>query len=197
MNSSIKPTRTGSTSLNATPVSLRAVKGGFVPADAASKRALAASHVKIGDTVLASLDAPRNPGFHRLAYKFAQVCRHNIDDFAGVSEHDVLKRLQLKTGMGCEEVEVQLSDVWSLVSEVLLGLVGPDSLVITEAVAPFLEGETVKARQPKSLRFGEMSQAEFRLMFSAFCRHVSEAYWPNLTELQVGQLAGLMPEDLP
>ena len=180
-----------------TPVVLKAVEGGFVPADKASRKVLSSAHVKVGDNVLAMLDAPRNPGFHRLAYKFARVCRHNIDDFAGLSEHDVLKQLQLRTGMGCEQVEIPVGDVWGAISETLISLVGPQALAITAAVEPYMEGETVQVNRPRSLSFGDMSQSEFRLMFSAFCRYVSETYWPTLTDVEVAQLAALMPDEAP
>src|SRR5690554_1107907 len=177
MSSSSRPVPSSPTNLCQTPVSLKAVKGGFVPADKASLKALSGAGIKVGATVLATLDAPHNPGFHRLAYKFAQVCRHNIDDFSGMSEHEVLKQLQLKTKMGCDAVQVPLSDVWNHVSEALVSVLGPQADVISDAVRPYLADTMVTGYRPRSLKFGEMSQNEFRLVFSAFCRHVSEEYW--------------------
>lgn len=141
-------------------IALRVAKGGFVVADELSMARLRARSYKIGDTVFAELKKPRNPGFHRLAHRIGTLVCINIEAFHGMDSHHTLKRLQWESGIGCEEMGVEVPNV---------GL--------------------AMVRLPNSLSFESMEQGEFREVITGLCRHISDKYWPSLTPEQVEEMA--------
>lgn len=140
-------------------------KGVLVPHDEHTVRRLREKGYRVGDTVSADLTKPRNPGFHRLAHAFGQLVADNIDGFEHMDAHRVLKRLQLESGIGCEELLLQVPGV---------------------GMVPY--------KIPESLSFANMDESRFRSVFSGLCAHVSRTYWPSLTPEQVEDMAAAMPE---
>ena len=143
---------------------LHVVKGGMQPADGLTASRLRDKGYRIGDLLFAELKKPRNPGFHRLAHSFGKLVCDNIDDFNGMNPHRALKRLQWESGIGCEEMGVQV---------------------------PSVGYATV--RIPLSLAFESMDDGEFREIFTGLARHVAERYWPDLTPEQIERMAEVMP----
>ena len=79
----------------------------------------------------------------------------NLDDFDGMQAHAVLKRLQLESGVACDEIQLR----------------GDFGLVYH--------------RQAQSLSFDNMDDDEFSEVFHGLARHVSKRYWPSLTPEQI------------
>jgi hypothetical protein len=176
-------------------LALRVIKGGFVPANEQTRQALRRARLKEGNLVLANIERPRKPGFYRLAHAFARVCRENIDDFEGLTEHEVLKQLQLDTGLGCRQISVPAAYVWDQAAGAIADAIGDEAMETLNQVEGLLRGRMVSVRSPKSLNFGAMSEDEFRHIFQGFCRHIAFKYWPTLSDQQVAELAHFMPEN--
>lgn len=145
---------------------LRVVRGGYQPADSSTAARLRDKGHRVGDIVFAQITRPRNPRFHRLAHAFGRLVAENIDAFAGMESHKVLKRIQLEANIGCEEVAYQL----------------PGNGMIIQRI-------------PHSLSFESMDEGEFRSTYRGMCRHIAQMYWPDLGEDEIAQMAELMVDE--
>lgn len=145
---------------------LSVTKGGFIPADGYTQSRLKAKGYKCGDVVLAQLNKPRSARFHRLAHYFGKLVSENIDEFSESDPHQVLKRIQLESGIGCEEIGIKVPGI----------------------------GYTT-VRIPKSLSFADMDAGEFEEVFKGLARHVAKMYWHSLTEEQISEMVEAMPND--
>lgn len=177
-----------------TALALKVVKGGFVPANEATLQLLKQARLKTGSLVLAHMARPRKPAFYRLAHAFARVCKENIEDYEGLSEHEVLKQLQVETGLGCKRVSVPASALWASAACAISDVIGDEALDTLNSVEHLLKGRMITAYAPRSLHFGSMPEDEFRNIFQGFCRHIAHKYWPSLSGEQVAELAHFMPE---
>jgi hypothetical protein len=139
-------------------------KGCLVPSDRHTQERMRALGYHVGDVLSATLTKSRNPGFHRLAHAFGQLCADNIDRFTGMNCHAVLKCIQYEADISCDRMMVNLKG---------FGM--------------------VEVRIPKSLSFDSMDEGEFREVYSAMCRHVANEYMTDLDEHQVAQLVEAMP----
>lgn len=144
-------------------IMMRITKGAIVPADQWAERALRERGYKIGDIVAAEICKARNPGFHRLAHQLGILVAENIEDFTGMEAHSVLKRLQIESNQGCDEVLLKFPGI------------GP-----------------VVYRVPRSLSFESLDEGEFRGIITGMCRHIAATYWPSLTPEQIESMAGCM-----
>lgn len=147
-------------------IALRVAKGCLRPADGLSEARLRAKGFHIGDLVFAELKKPRNPGYHRLAHQLGMLIADNLDEFDGMDPHAVLKRLQLESGIGCEEIAYKIN------------------------------GMTVVQRIPLSLSFESMDEAEFEGVFRGMCRHLSKLYWPSASPDEIAAMLDLMPAEV-
>jgi hypothetical protein len=145
-------------------IALRIDKGCLRPADGLSQERLRERGYRVGDVVFATLAKPRSPGFHRLVHAFGKLVAENIEDFEGMSAHSVIKRCQLESGLGCEEIAYRVN------------------------------GMSVIQRIPMSLSFESMDEGEFREVFSGICRHIGKTYWGGLSADEVHAMIELMPE---
>lgn len=143
----------------------RIVKGAMVPADNFTVKRLRDRGYAVGDIVSAELRKPRNPGFHRLVHRIGHLVAENIESFAGMQAHAVLKRLQWEANIGCDEMGVNVPGVGMAM-----------------------------VRTPRSLSYESMDEGEFREIARAFCNHIAAAYWPDLTADQIEQMADTFPE---
>lgn len=146
-------------------VMLRVIKGGLTPADDYSASILRSRGYKIGDIVAGDIKKPRNPGFHRLAHRIGSLAAENIEAFAGLDGHAVLKRLQLEGDIACENIPLNFPGV------------GP-----------------VSYRIPLSLSFESMDDGDFHQIVAAFCAYLAKRYWPTLTADQIETMAELYVE---
>jgi len=141
----------------------RVIKNGLEPADHYTVERLRARKYHIGDLIFAELTKPRNPQFNKLVHQFGALVAENIEGFSGLAAHDVLKRLQLEGNIKCSEITL-----------IFPGM-GPCAY-----------------RVPDSLSFESMDQGEFEEVFTAFCRYVSDKYWPGMEEKEIKRLAEIM-----
>ena len=147
-------------------IALRIDKGCLRPADGLSQERLRERGYHVGDVVFATLVKPRSPGFHRLAHALGRLVAENIEDFEGMSAHAVIKRCQLESGLGCEEIAYRVN------------------------------GMSVIQRIPMSMSFESMEEGEFREVFSGICRHIGKTYWGGLSADEVQAMIELMPTEI-
>lgn len=143
---------------------LRVIRGGYAPADAFTAASLRKRH-RVGDLVFAEFKRPRNPGFHRLAHQLGTLLAENIEAFAGLDSHDVLKRLQIEANVGCDEIGLNFPGI------------GPCSY-----------------RIPRSLSYESMDDDEFHAVIAGMCTHVSAKYWRDCTPEQIEAMASVYVE---
>lgn len=127
---------------------MRVGKGKLVPADGLSEDQLRNKGYRIGDLVNAEITKARSPEYNRLAHAFGTLVADNIDDFTGMGQHQVLKRLQLEADVECDVIRARVPGF---------------------GIADF--------KQARSLSFGSMDQARFETLIKALARHVAVEYW--------------------
>lgn len=132
----------------------------MVPVDDYAIHQLKERKFKIGDVVAVDISKSRNPGFNRLAHALGKLCSANIDEFKGRDAHTVIKQIQLRAGIECEE-----------------------SIITVPGV-----GEMIM-KKPKSISFASMGQEAFKAMMVQFCNYVAENYFEGLTAEQVKEMA--------
>ena len=138
-------------------------EGTLAPNDDISQQTLRKRQFRVGDLVTADPKKPRNHRAWSRAHKLAQLLIENVEDFANMDPHPVLKRLQWEANIGCEEMGVKVPGV---------GL--------------------ATIRMPLSLNFADMDEGEFQAIYGQFCQHVIDSYWTGLTEEQIEQMANLV-----
>lgn len=144
-------------------VMMKVGRGALSPADAFAAERLRERRYKIGDVVAVEIKKARNPRFHRLAHQIGTLVIQNIEEFAGYDAHHVLKRLQLESGVGCEETAIKVAG---------LGM--------------------VMHRTPRSLSYESMDDAEFHAVVSGLCNHIVKQYWPGLEPDEIERMAEAM-----
>lgn len=142
---------------------MRVVKGGLQPADGYTVERLRSKGFHVGDLVACTFHKTREYWQHKKAHVLGKLVAENLDGFAGMHAHDVLKRLQVESGVGCEEIGV-----------------------IFPGIGP------CQYRIPLSLSYDNMDQAEFDEVYSGFCQHIIGKYWPDMTEEQIEIMGKLM-----
>lgn len=142
---------------------LRVIKGGFAPADNGAAARLRDRGYRVGDLVFAEFKKPRNPRFHSLAHALGTLVAENIDAFAGMNPHKVLKRLQMEANVGCDEIAYNI----------------PGCGMVSQRI-------------PQSLSFESMDDGEFKEVMRGLCRHIAEVYWPDLDEDEIAKMADVM-----
>jgi hypothetical protein len=144
---------------------MRVQKGALVPADQLTIARLRKRAYHTGDLVFVEMKKPRNPGFHRLAHQLGVLCTENLDAFAGMESHDVLKRLQIEANVGCDEIAINFPGI------------GPCAY-----------------RVPRSLSYESMDDGEFKEVMAGLCRHIAATYWRGLDAARIEAMAGCMVE---
>lgn len=143
---------------------LRVTKGAFVPADNTTVGRLRSRNYRNGDLIFAEFKKPRNPGFHRLAHQLGTLCAENLDAFDGWESHAVLKRLQIESNVGCDEMVCLL----------------PDSM------------GTYLHRSARSLSYESMDEGEFHEVMRGLCKHIAKRYWKDVEPAAIERMAGCM-----
>lgn len=145
---------------------LRVVRGGFEPADEFVRSELRRRGYRVGQIVAGVITKTRSPGFHRLAHRLGTLCAQNIEDFAGMDAHAVLKRLQWEANIGCSTMGAKVPGVGF-----------------------------VEVRIPESLSFDNMDQTAFKDVVRGFCRHIAERYWPDMEPEEIEKMASCMVDE--
>lgn len=144
-------------------IMMRVVKGGLQPADQYSTERLRAKNYKIGEIVSVEVVKCRNPGFHRLAHQIGALVAQNIEGFEGMPAHMVLKRLQIESGLECDEMAIEMPGIGGVLQRI-----------------------------PRSLSFDSMDDVAFHEFVAGICRHIAKQYWPSLDADQIEEMAELM-----
>ena len=90
-------------------IALRIDKGCLRPADGLSQERLRERGYRVGDVVFATLEKPRNPGFHRLAHALGKLVAENIEDFEGMSATPRLRGCNSRRTSACEEIAYRIN----------------------------------------------------------------------------------------
>ena len=139
----------------------RVGKGCLIPASNWVFERLRQRKYKQDDIIFAVLTKPRNPKFNAFVHAgLAALLKKNIDDFKYMTPHQILKRIQIETGIGCDLIGVNFPGI------------GP-----------------AEYRVPKSLSFESMGQEEFHDTVRDFCRYISEKYWPDMSPEKIEEMA--------
>lgn len=107
---------------------------------------------RAGDEVRLEIKRPRNAKFHRLMHVIGQVMVDNVDGWEDLDAHGAVKRLQRESGVCCEEVEIDIPGMGTLL-----------------------------AKQAESLSFDEMTPERFEQLFEGITRHIDNTYSPDFT----------------
>jgi hypothetical protein len=144
-------------------IAFRVVNGTLQPADRWAEQEFRAKGINEGDIVYAAIVRLRSKGLNRLVHRIGKLCAENIEDFAGMDGHAVIKRLQIEANVCCDEIGVLLPDVGMVVYRV-----------------------------PQSIAFDSMDEFEFREAGKALCRYIAWRYWTGLEPEQIEVMAGSM-----
>ncbi len=150
----------------AEPLYLRVVKGALVPANAYTESRLREKGYRIGDILTVTLSKLRSNGYNRYAHRLATMVAANIECFAGMAAHRVLKRLQIESGVACEITAIKVPGY---------GL--------------------MEHRTPLSFSFDGMDEGEFREAVKGLCIHLEREYWPTMTSEQIEAMIEIMPDE--
>lgn len=121
--------------------------GALVPANGIDQRLLRERKFTVGKEIRAELKQSRNPAFHRLAHAVGNLLADNVEAFAGMSGHEALKRVQMDSGVCCEPMELDLGPLGR-----------------------------VQVKQPRSLAFDELDEAEFKAFFEGITAYIGDHY---------------------
>lgn len=88
--------------------------GALVPDHPIDRRSMKERKFHVGRQLRATLREDRNPGFWRKAHVLGGWLADNVEAFAGLDMHTALKRLQERSGVGCETVEYDIPGVGKL-----------------------------------------------------------------------------------
>lgn len=127
-------------------------------ADDLSRQRIKDKRLSLGEVVFAEIKKPRNPRFHALAHALGNLIAESLDDFTGMDAHRVLKRLQIESGVCCDEIGYRLQGMW------------------------------IVQRVPQSLAFDSMDEGEFRAFMQGIAGHLIDNYWPNCTHEDIQSL---------
>ena len=180
-------------------IHFRVIKGGLVPADQYAESLLRNKNFKVGDVVGAEIRKLRNVKFNRLVHRIGQLCVKNLDQFKNMDPHAAIKRLQLESNAGCEEITISLNTGWSAGNEILRSalilLKDFFFMLAKNAGVEIRENGTVTLRIPRSISYESMGQEEYEEVALIICRHISEVYWSGLGTVQIAEMAESMVDE--
>ena len=181
------------------PVYLRVIQNGLVPADGYAQSQLRNKKLKIGDVIKVDIRKLRSQKFNRLVHRIGQLCVKNIEQFKNMDPHSAIKRLQLESNAGCEEITISLNTGWSAGNEILRSalilLKDFFFMLAKNAGVKINEDGTVILRMPRSISYESMSQEEYEGVALIICRHVAEVYWSGLGPDQIAEMAESMVDE--
>lgn len=139
--------------------------GCMVPASKTDRAILREKGIRTGDRIRMPVRKPRNERFNRLVHGLGTLVANQIDGFAGMGAHEVLKRLQAYSGVMCEPVVYQVPGIGQLTRS-----------------------------EPRSLAFDELDEGDFQQFWRGICAYIVRTYWPTLDEHGIESMIDLMPE---
>lgn len=166
--------------------------GCLVPASATDGRLLNERNYTSGSMIRATFKQTRNPKFHRYVHQLGALVADNIASFEWLGSHDAIKRLQVESGVFCEEREIDARHIVEAVLCASNEVLGHNATAMLESVLH--EIKTVKIKQPISIAFDSLDESEFKSLWTGICKHLISEYWHDMSEDQINSMVGLMPE---
>ena len=163
---------------------------------------------KIGEKVSCAPERARSPEYHRFAHQFGKLVVENIEGFEALNAHTAIKRLQIESGVGCDEIKVKVPSIddttYRIIAallDIMLDLVGENEkhnlMTVVDALSKLIEDADNNAytdvRIPKSLSFANMDETEFRETMDGIAKYVIESYWPDMTIDEINRMAECLP----
>jgi hypothetical protein len=177
------------------------VKGALVPVSDADTDTLRRFRLRVGQMVIANIDRPRHPEGLRLLHSFAQLVSQNIEGFEHHTAHQVIKKLQAQSGVGCHMTSVTLKDFWNTLLPTIQEDDAPDIEAGLNEISKLMSAgageQMITGYQPKSLSMATMDDFEFQEIFDGLCRYVALTYFPSMSPEAVAETARLMPSSTP
>jgi hypothetical protein len=127
--------------------------GALVPLTQWDQRAMRERKLSVGTEVRAELKKPRNVKFHRLGHAIGTLLVDNVEGFESLDAHAAFKRVQLESGVQCEEIEVTLPELGA-----------------------------VKIKQARSIAFDEMEEEDFTNLFEGVTHYIDQHYAADLCD---------------
>lgn len=121
---------------------------------------------RAGDVVRCEIKKARNIKFHRLVHALGRLVSDQIDKFQGLDAHTTIKKLQLDAGVCCTYEAFDIPDLGRVMRLI-----------------------------PESISFDYMPEERFREFWRGICQHLIATYWPTLSEEQIEEMTGLMPQE--
>jgi hypothetical protein len=131
-------------------VKLREVSGRRVLVPADTITQRWAADAPLDALMWATVKRPRSPKFHRAMHKVCDLLAEHCEAFEGLTGHSVLKRIQLEANIECEQIAYNVPKYGMVLQRV-----------------------------PRSLRFEDMGEEEFRTLSGLICDYVAATYWPE------------------
>jgi hypothetical protein len=166
--------------------------GVLVPLTKWDQRTMRDRKLGVGVEVRADLKKPRNPKFNRLTHAIGALCAEQIEDFAGMDAHAVLKKIQEDADIFCDKAFVDASPVIKIVVSVTRTMLGD---AIADKVAKALAVvKKIALKEARSLSFDSMDESEFQQFVSRAYAHLRVTYWPNMTDDEVARMVEIYEE---
>lgn len=140
--------------------------GAMVPMTKWDARAMRDRKYHVGTELRAELKKPRNVMFHRLSHAMGGLMVESREEFAGLGQHDALKKLQAESGAACETVEYDLPGIGKLVRT-----------------------------EPRSISFDECDEGEFQEIMQTIYKHIRERYFPAMEIEDVEEMVRMFEEN--
>lgn len=148
------------------PIYVRVENGVLVPADVFARKQLERKKLKEGSLLKVYISKLRSQRFNRFVHKLGVLAAQNIEAFAGLDAHTVIKRLQIEGRIACEEI----------------GVMVPGFGMVIQFI-------------PRSMSFDSMDETEYHEAAKQICRLIADRYWPSLEPVQIEQMAGCMVDE--
>ena len=165
--------------------------GCLVPDGWANSTILRERKYRTNDLLRAAITHPRSAKFHRMVHHLGTLVKRNVESFAHLDSHAVIKRLQRECGVACETQSIDASPVVNSILAAAESLLGEAAARMLEAVLP--EIKTIDVLVPQSLSFDCMDESDFRMLWDGICAHIVAVYWPELSIDQIEAMTELMP----
>lgn len=148
-----------------------------------------------GELYFLDVRKPRNPGFHRLAHAIGKLVAANHVNFEGMPAHMVLKRLQLESGVGCEQLSVQPVVIDSAVTKWVHSKLGATAAKVVAMLFGEMGNTPILVNIPRSLSYGSMDQVEFKEVIAGLCKYIHRTYWTSMLPEEIEKAANDMLEE--
>jgi hypothetical protein len=137
--------------------------GALVPDHPVDRRSMRERKFNIGKKLRATLRQDRNPKFWGKAHVLGGWLADNVEWCQGLDMHAALKRLQERSGIGCDTRQINASPIVDAILTAAETLLGEAARRMLAAVLPELK--TIEITEAASLNFDDMDEGEFSLLW--------------------------------